>query len=78
MTQIGVAANDPTSLKPVPTRANLTLLAAVWNAFWWREIDFYPQIATESKIATMDTSAVISEIYSATEHWDSIRWPNNR
>jgi hypothetical protein len=72
MTQIGVAANGQTSLKPVPTRANLTVLAAVWNAFWWREIDFYPRIATEGEIATMETSAVIAEIYSATEHWAQV------
>lgn len=74
MSQIGsnVAANHSASPKSVATKANLSLLAAVWNAFWWREIDFYPRIATDGKIETMGTPEVVAEINDATEHWNNI------
>lgn len=59
-------------LTDVPTGATLGRAAAIWNALWWRNVDFYPLVAEGGAISTLATMPMIEEMAKATARWPTL------
>lgn len=57
---------------PIATGASLRLVAAIWNALWWRDADFYPRVAEGGVVSTLGTSPMLKEMEKASERWSKL------
>jgi hypothetical protein len=66
--------SDPGATKAttVATSATLGRAAAIWNALLWRNVDFYPRIAQDGAISTLDTVSVVQEMEMASARWPTL------
>ena len=56
----------------VATGATLGHGAAIWNALWWREADFYPRVTEGRAISTLGTLRVVQEMEKASARWPTL------
>ena len=56
----------------VATGATLGRVAAIWNALWWREADFYPRVAQGGVISTLGTLPMVEEMEQASARWPAL------
>ena len=59
-------------LTDVSTGATLGRAAAIWNALWWRNVNFYPLVAEGGAISTLVAVPMIQEMEEATARWPTL------
>src|SRR5271165_4186476 len=56
----------------IATDARLGIVAAIWNALRWRDIDFYPLVAEGGTVSTLGTSPMLQEMETASARWSKL------